>query len=367
MLGQFVLTCHAFRMETFFLLAGFFSRLIYEKRGGLEFLKSRLIRLGVPFVAGWFVIHPLIVASHVMASLEGSAGHRLHEGLATELTLGPHVMRGVFTQTHLWFLYYLLIITSVVLAAWKVIATHSVKGSDPQKNLDRVTPWLSRSRWSLPLLILITAGLIIKMRMWGVDTPDASLRPMILVMGLYGLFFAVGWLFATQPPLLETFARLTFLRGVTVVVAIVATLFSSRFQGFRNHAIARAAHVGFAIGYATMAWCLALLTIGIFRRYLRSPRFWPRYLADASYWIYLVHLPLIVLMQAALLPSPWHWTLKLSVVVFVAMIASIVTYDLFVRSTAIGWLLNGHKKEPALFRRLFHKRSSRDAFSDACR
>jgi glucan biosynthesis protein C len=70
-----------------------------------------------------------------------------------------------------------------------------------------------------------------------------------------------------------------------------------------------------------------------------------RYLADASYWIYLVHLPIVITLAGLLA----HTTLPVFVkfiVVFGGTTAScIASYRLFVRSTPIGWLLNGRRRQ----------------------
>jgi len=42
-----------FRMPVFFLLAGFFAALLYEKRGRAGLLRDRLKRIALPFLAGW--------------------------------------------------------------------------------------------------------------------------------------------------------------------------------------------------------------------------------------------------------------------------------------------------------------------------
>ena len=64
---------HSFRMEAFFLLAGFFSHLTFHRKGAGEFLRSRVLRIMVPFVVGWFILRPLVVSGWIMgsASLRG--------------------------------------------------------------------------------------------------------------------------------------------------------------------------------------------------------------------------------------------------------------------------------------------------------
>src|SRR5258706_7142703 len=49
---------HSFRMPTFFVLAGFFTALLVEKRGVAGAYRNRLARVAAPFAAGLFTILP---------------------------------------------------------------------------------------------------------------------------------------------------------------------------------------------------------------------------------------------------------------------------------------------------------------------
>ena len=51
---------HLFRMQAFFLVAGFFGNLVYQRRGLWGFTKHRLLRIGVPLVLGWLILIPWI-------------------------------------------------------------------------------------------------------------------------------------------------------------------------------------------------------------------------------------------------------------------------------------------------------------------
>ena len=50
---------HAFRMPCFFVLAGFFTALLVEKRGVAGAFRNRLARIGGPLVAGIFTLLPV--------------------------------------------------------------------------------------------------------------------------------------------------------------------------------------------------------------------------------------------------------------------------------------------------------------------
>src|SRR5947209_571413 len=62
LVGMFMTVSHSFRMEAFFLLAGFFSHLTLHRKGAGKFVSSRVLRIVVPFMAGWFILRPLVVS-----------------------------------------------------------------------------------------------------------------------------------------------------------------------------------------------------------------------------------------------------------------------------------------------------------------
>jgi peptidoglycan/LPS O-acetylase OafA/YrhL len=67
------------------------------------------------------------------------------------------------------------------------------------------------------------------------------------------------------------------------------------------------------------------------------------YLAQSSYWVYLVHYPITIFIGAAY----YEWTaiagLKILSNVLVTTVVCVVTYQVFVRRSFIGVFLNGKK------------------------
>ena len=45
--------------------------------------------------------------------------------------------------------------------------------------------------------------------------------------------------------------------------------------------------------YGASAVLFSIGLVGLFERLLRAPRPWVRWLADSSYWIYIIHLPVV--------------------------------------------------------------------------
>ena len=64
-------------------------------------------------------------------------------------------------------------------------------------------------------------------------------------------------------------------------------------------------------------------------------------MSDASYWLYIAHLPLVVLGQ--MLMVGWQVNVHVKYVLICAVVVGLLlaTYHLGVRYTAIGTMLNG--------------------------
>jgi peptidoglycan/LPS O-acetylase OafA/YrhL len=190
------------------------------------------------------------------------------------------------------------------------------------------------------------------MRNWSMDTPDRSLQPSIPVLVIYGGFFVFGWMLNRQRDLLPQFARFTWPRCVLAGAGVAAILLLGDVEGNPGHPQYVAAHIGHALAYALTMWSLVFLTIGVFRRYCSRPNAVIRYVADSSYWMYLIHLPIVIWLQVAVAELALHWSLKLAFISVATIGVSLFTYDLFVRSTFLGRVLNGRRRERVLLPRV---------------
>jgi ABC-type multidrug transport system ATPase subunit len=94
-------------------------------------------------------------------------------------------------------------------------------------------------------------------------------------------------------------------------------------------------------GVAVWGWVLGLT--GAALRFLSNFNATRRYLADASYWIYLAHLPLVVALQIWVSDWPLHWSVKYPFILIVSFAVLFLSYHYLVRPTFIGRLLNGRK------------------------
>jgi peptidoglycan/LPS O-acetylase OafA/YrhL len=341
----FTTVSHTFRMETFFMIAGFLSHVTFHRKGAGEFVRSRLPRLVVPFVVGWFILHPLVVSGWIL----GAASLRGHVDVMAGLLGGFQSLstlpNGLLSGSHLWFLYYLALITALILTIRQMVVA---AGSWYERGIrcgDALVVWLAQSSISPLILAIPTAVALWFMRFWGMDTPDRSLVPHLPALVVYGSFFGLGWMLSRQPELISRITRLTPLRWILAGVGLTAILWLGDIEHDPGNPNYVAAHVGYAVGYSLTMWSLTFLVIGIFRKLAARPSPFIRYLADSSYWMYLVHLPIVVWLQVAVAELPWHWSFKLALISFTTVGLSLLSYDLFVRSTFLGGLLNGRRRE----------------------
>jgi peptidoglycan/LPS O-acetylase OafA/YrhL len=213
------------------------------------------------------------------------------------------------------------------------------------RRADALIAWLAASPVSVVILAVPTAVALWFMRLWSMDTPDRSLQPDIPVLIVYGGFFVLGWMLRRQPEMISRFARLTLVRWILAGIGIGAVLLLGPIEGDFGHPYRTAAHVAYALGYALTMWSLVFLTLGIFKKLCARPHPLTRFVADSSYWMYLIHLPVVVWLQVAVAEIPMHWSLKLGFISAFTIVISLLTYDLFVRSTLIGWVLNGRRRD----------------------
>lgn len=89
---------------------------------------------------------------------------------------------------------------------------------------------------------------------------------------------------------------------------------------------------------------MSLGTIGLFHHYVKTPSKKLRWLADSSYWLYLAHVPIV--MMAQLLVTTWSissWA-KFLFVLGISHFILLVSYQWLIRYSWVGRLLHGPKQ-----------------------
>jgi glucan biosynthesis protein C len=283
-----VWVARSFVLPAFFWLAGFLSRGAVERRGLAEFARQRLARVGLPFL---ILVWP---NSFALGAL-WDAGRALQPRPAVAAQLPQ--LRGTglaVTLGHLWFLYYLLLVSAgaVVLV---LVSRFSRRLALVRAGESRQLPALLRPlALALPLsALLVAAG---KLQL---DTPlSFAVDPVIALA--FGLFFAWGWRAQGRPDDLSALGRWPWLwlaLSLPLLAVIIPSLRESAAASVGP--ISRPALVALAASAAFSTLTTAAF-IGLCLRYVAQRHRAVEFLARASYFCYLVHLPLLVALQLAL-------------------------------------------------------------------
>ena len=95
--------------------------------------------------------------------------------------------------------------------------------------------------------------------------------------------------------------------------------------------------------YGLATWLMTFAMLGLFRQFFSNPSPTIRYLADSSFWLYLIHLPLQFELSMYLAPWEANGLLKFAIYNVLTFAISLPTYHYLVRPTWIGVLLNGRR------------------------
>ena len=87
--------------------------------------------------------------------------------------------------------------------------------------------------------------------------------------------------------------------------------------------------------------------IGLFRKLCTRENNTIRYVSDSSYWLYVTHVPLIIVTQLAVRDWPLASGVKYFLVLLAVTGLLLLIYQFLVRYTWLGRLLNGPRAHPA--------------------
>jgi glucans biosynthesis protein C len=322
---------HLFRMPLFFVVAGFFAALLVNKRGVGGMLRNRFMRVLLPFALFWPLIYLAMgwLITHAATNVENLSPLL---ALVKKWLAEPSQPVPPPALMHLWFLPYLMCFCVLV---WVASALEM--------------KWLSRRFAVLrPSLLIGLVPLIVVPALASVAAPfpaPESFFPQWWALLFFGFYFALGYqLFRHQSMFdqLKPFAPLTLL---SALLAYAALCWLMKIQDPLQPK--PLLHVLQAVleAYAGLWMTVCCLHYG--KKWLNRGNDFLRYLADASYWVYIVHLPVLFAIQFQLLDVQTGWPAKFAISVLGTLAIAFASYHLLVRDTLIGKLLNGSRQTTA--------------------
>jgi peptidoglycan/LPS O-acetylase OafA/YrhL len=335
---------HIFRMTVFFLLAGFFARMLLARRGLGGFVLNRVKRIAGPFFMFWPLVFTAFIAVLIWVGVRANGG----EMPTGEPPPSPLTVEA-WPLLHLWFLYVLMFFYIVALALRGIAVAIDRKGALRARLVDPAVKFVAGPAAVLFLAAPVFGALYFApglLTWFGIPTPDTGLIPNLTAVICYGVAFGFGWLVNRQPAILESWATHWFSNlslGVFCTVVCLMLLGTTPMLTPAAPGFDKMLYAGL---YALAVWGWALGLIGLAVRFIKRENAAIRYVADASYWIYIVHLPILIALQAAVQPFALPWFAKYPMVVGLTFAIGFVSYELFVRHSWIGANLNGKRERP---------------------
>jgi peptidoglycan/LPS O-acetylase OafA/YrhL len=146
--------------------------------------------------------------------------------------------------------------------------------------------------------------------------PDPAI---LLYMGAY---FAWGWAALARPGELARYARWAP-RALPVAAVPLGLVLVTLYRGLTE---VTAPPIHASIASAVFSAAMIVIVLGACVRHVTRSTRALRIAADASYWAYIVHLPVVVLLQIAAAPLPLPWFVKLPAI---AVIAAAVSFGVY--------------------------------------
>ena len=240
---------------------------------------------------------------------------------------------------HLWFLWFLCWMVSGFCIVSIFLRT--------SRTLIKNTPDFKRHL----IWLLIPASLLTQLKMgdngnypsFGPDTFTEFFPPAHLLV-YYGIFFTFGSIAfdirtKESEPLIDHLGKRWY---VLLPVSVLGLLPAGLGETFEGDSWFTA-----SLLQILYAWGMSIGLIGLFRKLFINEKNSVRYLSDASYWMYIAHLPLVIAAQWLFRDWEIFSFLKFLLICVSVSPLLLASYRLFVRYTPIGTLLNGKKtREP---------------------
>ena len=316
-------------MPVFLVMAGFFAWRTLQTRGPKRLLSSRARRLLIPLIFGAVAVLPADLYVWVL----GWVGEGLIEPVKLKsLKIEGELGENLWGLSHLWFLQYLFLYVAAFALAFVAITKWS--------KLARLIPSAKVSAFVLFAIGSITLCLHPEV-VWGFQH---SFAPVASKWIYSATFFAGGLVLGCCNPSLNLLSQVSRRLVLPAICLLVATVLLGRWQLATEHQLAeRELSVSLAVAIMTTAsaWMVTLALVGIAAQRTKPIPVAIKYLAAASFWIYLVHHPLLGLIHTdlkLLLPSV-DPIAKMLMAFSLSSSVSIGLYEVFVRRTRLGqWL-----------------------------
>ena len=273
---------YAFAMQAFFVTAGFAGAALFANRGAGRFWRNRWLRLGVPLLVGYLILTPLTRAATQFAQTTSLTGD-LAAGWAV-IASGEWIRWNKLY--HLWFLASLILFSGLVLALRKTLVSLPARATAAMDAaLERALQGPFAGVW-----LGIAVGVPMSLSYVGGTGQGTNSWMQVALF----TFFALGWWLQGHREVLRGF-RATVTAPLLMAVAVwPVCVWSTRDRLLAEDVSDPVMGIVAGTSNALIAALVTIAMLGWFQNRLTGPSRFGDYLGAASYWIYLVHYPVVI-------------------------------------------------------------------------
>jgi glucans biosynthesis protein C len=301
-----MLFVNRWRLPLLFCISGAVVGTSLLKRSTGQFLADRMLRLGLPLIAGMLLfVVPLQIY-----------WERLYKGEITSsfwafwpsvFTTGPYP-EGNLSWHHLWYIVYALVYSLLLAPIARPLA-----------------------RWATGLeilnarVLLIVFGTAMVLGPGLLDDAWPSTHNLIADWAnhvQYLLYFLAGFIVYQSPKLLELIAhgKKTLLMLTLVGYVFIYSFIIPRIDttGWVD--------VAFGIVWYGMVWTAVLALMAYGRQYFTTRPRWLQLANPAVYPVFILHQPVLITICFFVLPMPWPWALKFLLCIAGTFLGAVLLY-----------------------------------------
>lgn len=314
---------HLFRMPAFFVIAGYFAAMLLARRSPDVWLRGRLRRLTVPFLMTVVTLVPIMNMACELSNMP------LPQAMASwhhnSVTSAGYWVR------HLWFLVVLAYCSAVLaLVAWRFPVMRTIML--PR----RIDEWIAGR---LPLVLLLVAVVI---GLWeaaaiegfyavglATNVPQELLR--IDEFLTFAPYMLAGCLLARSPATLNQFCRFSpTIVLCALMLAFAGVAWAPDMAPWNGRFVA-----------ALAAVAMTQVIVAAARAIADRPSPLVHKLVSASFVMYLVHMPIIVILVALGVGAALPVAAKALVVMVATAVLSYGAWQIVARSPFLSFAFNG--------------------------
>jgi peptidoglycan/LPS O-acetylase OafA/YrhL len=303
-LGLFMAVNMSFFMGLFFMISAYFVPGSLDRKSPAKFMKHRLEKLGTPiliFMLGVFPVMGYLLFHYDQPVINFYLNYVNILSPQSQLSVG-----------HLWFLAMLLIFSAVYVAYWLV--------KRPSSKAKRAFP----GNAAILAFVMAMALISFVVRIWAPINywvpffnlfEPFHLTQYLMLFAAGTIAYREGWIDAIPKATSKLWSKIAILMVILLPVSIAVTNGTQFSEGLKifSGGLTLASFIGSIWeAFLCVSMCIALLAL--FKNRFSSQGRIAKAMADNSFTVYLIHIPIIVFLQYLLIGVPIDPLIKFAIV-----------------------------------------------------